>query len=171
MTEPESQVLKHTVSCIVRNRAGMLARVAGSFADKGMNITSLSVGEMEDQAASRMTLVVRSAEADIAQVVSHLRSLPDVIKVEELDNRELIERELMLVRVRAEGPDIAAIMQLVEIFRASVAGLGMGSLTIEMAGPASKVDALLNLLRPFGILELARTGRVAIEHVEHGDVA
>lgn len=171
MTEPETQILKHTVSCIVRNRAGILARIAGSFADKGMNIVSLSVGEMEDQTISRMTLVVRSPGAEITQIVSHLRALPDVMAVEELDRRELIERELMLVRVRAEGADIAAIMQLVEIFRAAVAGLGKGSLTLEMAGPANKVDALLKLLQPFGILELARTGRVAIEHVEHGDVA
>jgi acetolactate synthase-1/3 small subunit len=148
----------------------VLARIAGSFADAGINITSLAVGEMEDESASRMTIVVRCARTLLAEAVKHLRKLPDVLDVEDLDRREFIERELMLVRVRAEGEDIARIMQLVEIFRAAVAGLGKGSLTIEISGPESKVDALLNLLRPFGILELARTGRVAIEHVEHGDV-
>jgi acetolactate synthase I/III small subunit len=164
-----TQVLKHTVSCIVKNRAGVLARIAGSFAEKGINIVSLAVGEMEEEATSRMTIVVRSDESLLSAVVGHLRELPDVIDVEDLDKGELIEREVMLVRVRAEGEDIAKIMQLVEIFRATVAGMGKGSLVIEMTGPESRVDALANLLRPFGIIELARTGRVAIEHVEQAD--
>ena len=164
------QALKHTVSCIVRNRAGVLARIAGSFAEKGISIMSLAVGEMEEDTVSRMTIVVRCEEELLAQIVDHLRQLSDVVVVEDMDRKELIERELMLVKVRAAGEDIAKVMQLVEVFRAAVAGMGKSTLTIEMSGPENKVDALVNLLRPFGILELARTGRVAIQHIEDTDV-
>lgn len=162
-------VLKHTVSCIVNNRAGVLAHIAGSFAEKGVNITSLAVGEMEGDAVSRMTIVVTCEETRLADVVRHLRELDDVRDVEDLDTRDLVERELALVRVRARGEDIARVMQLVEVFRATVAGMGPDSLTIEMAGPESKVDALIHLLRPFGIMEMARTGRVAIAQDAQAD--
>jgi acetolactate synthase-1/3 small subunit len=160
-----SEIRKHTIACIVNNRAGVLARLAGSFAEKGINISSLAVGDMEEH-TTRITVVVKSAKAVLAGVMALLRTLPDVVEVEDLDKEDVIERQLMLVRVRAEGEDIARIMQLVEIFRATVAGMGKQSLTIEMSGPESRVDALANLLRPFGILEMARTGRVALDHDE-----
>ena len=160
-----SDIRKHTIACIVNNRAGVLARLAGSFAEKGLNISSLSVGDMEE-ATTRMTVVVKCAKEVLAEVVMLLRALPDIVEVEDLDKDDVIERQLMLVRVRAEGEDIARIMQLVEVFRATVAGMGRRSLTIEMSGPESRVDALANLLRPFGILEMARTGRVALDHDE-----
>jgi len=160
---------KHTVSCIVRNQTGVLARIAGSFAEKGINITSLAVGEIEEEKQSRMTIVVRCPTELLARLVDHLRELPEVVDVEDLDKADLIERELVLVKVKAEGEDIARIMQLVEVFRATVAGMGKDSLVIEMTATESRVDALIGLLRPFGILELARTGRVAIEHQEYTD--
>lgn len=159
---------KHTISCVVNNRTGILARVAGSFAEKGINITSLAVGDMEE-ATTRMTIVVKCPPEVLAGIVDHLRELPDVVDVEDLDKEDIVERQLMLVRVRAEGEDIARIMQLVEVFRAAVAGMGRRSLTIEMSGPESKVDALLNLLRPFGILEVSKTGRAALEAEERDD--
>jgi acetolactate synthase-1/3 small subunit len=162
----DQPIKKHTISCIVRNQSGVLARIAGSFADKGINITSLAVGEVQEEAQSRMTIVARGAEAILEEVVRHLQELPEVLRVEDLNKTGLIERELALVKVRAEGQDIARIMQLVEVFRASVAGMGQNSLTIETAAPENKVDALIGLLRPFGILEIGRTGRVAIEHQE-----
>jgi acetolactate synthase I/III small subunit len=159
---------KQTISCLVNSRPGALAAVAGSFAAKGINITSLAVGEL-DEAVTRMTIVVACPPELLSEVVNHLRQVPDVREVEDLDRGDMIERQLMLVRVRAQGEDIARIMQLVEVFRATVAGMGPRSLTLEMAGPESKVDAFANLLRPFGILEMARTGRVAMEHDEHAD--
>jgi len=158
-----SEIRKHTIACIVNNRAGVLARLAGSFAEKGINISSLAVGDM-DEKTTRMTVVVKCAKGVLTDVMALLRTLPDIVDVEDLNKADVIERQLMLVRVQAEGEDIARIMQLVEIFRATVAGMGKRSLIIEMSGPESKVDALANLLRPFGILEMARTGRVALDH-------
>jgi acetolactate synthase I/III small subunit len=163
-----TETRKHTISCVVNNRTGILARVAGSFAEKGLNITSLAVGDMEE-ATTRMTIVVKCPAEVFAQVVAHLRDLPDVVAVEDLDKGDIIERQLMLLRVRAVGEDIARIMQLVEVFRATVAGMGRRSLTIEMSGPENKVDALISLLRPFGILEVSKTGRVAMDAEERDD--
>jgi acetolactate synthase-1/3 small subunit len=113
-----------------------------------------------------MTIVVKCDEALLVDVIEHLRTLVDVVLVEDLEKNDLIERELALIKVQAQGEDIARIMQIVEVFRASIAGMGHDHLTIEMAGPESKVDAIISLLRPFGIIETARTGRVAIEHHE-----
>jgi acetolactate synthase-1/3 small subunit len=164
------QVLKHTVSCFVKNQPGVLARIASSFAEKGINITSLAVGELEDESMSRMTIVVRCQEELVSGIVQHLRDLVDVIEVEDLDTAELIERELVLIKVKAEGEDIARIMQLVEIMKGTVVGMEKHNLTIEMTGPESKVDAFVNLVRPFGIVEMVRTGRVAVEHHEDPEV-
>lgn len=160
-----SDIRKHTIAFIVHSRAGVLARLAGTFAEKGVNISSLAVSDTEE-GTTRMTVVVKCDKDVLAGVVALLRTLPDIVEVEDLDKEDVIERQLMLVRVRAEGEDIARIMQLLEIFRATVAGMGRRSLTIEMAGPESKVDALAHLLRPFGILEMARTGRVALDRDE-----
>jgi acetolactate synthase-1/3 small subunit len=161
--------MKHTVSCIVENNPGVLASIAGSFAEKGINITSLAVGETEDVALSRMTIVVNCEEEALSEVVDHLQELEEVLRVEDLDREEFIERELMLVKVRAEGEEIAKVMQLVEIFHATVVGISKDGLVIEMTGLDTRVDALIELLRPFGIIELARTGRVAVEHHEETD--
>ena len=161
--------MKHTVSCIVENNPGVLASIAGSFAEVGINITSLAVGETEDSALSRMTIVVNCEEDRLAKVVEHLQKLEEVMRVEDLDREEFIERELMLVKVKAEGEDIAKVMQLVEIFHATVVGIGKDGLVIEMCGLDTRVDALIDLLKPFGIVELARTGRVAVEHHEEAD--
>ncbi len=160
------QALKHTVSCFVKNQPGVLARIAASFGEKGINITSLAVGELEDETMSRMTIVVRCEEELVSEVVAHLKDLVDVVDVEDLDRTELIERELLLIKVRAEGEDIARVMQLVEIMKGTVAGMEKHNLTIEMTGLESKVDAFVNLLRPFGIVEMVRTGRIAVEHHE-----
>ena len=158
--------MKHTMSCIVENHPGVLSRIAGSFAEQSINIVSLAVGETEDVTMSRMTIVVHCEEAGVAQVVEHLGKSEEVLRVEDLDQDEFIERELMLVKVKATGEEIAKVMQLVEVFRATVVGMGKDCLVIEMTGLDTRVDALVDLLRPFGILELARTGRVAVKHHE-----
>ncbi|MBN1672565.1 MAG: acetolactate synthase small subunit [Kiritimatiellae bacterium] len=162
--------MKHTISCIVQNHAGVLAAIAGSFAEKGINIASLAVGETEDSSTSRMTIVVKSDESALDEVVAHLKDHGDVIDVEDIEREDMVERELMLAKVRAEGEDIAKVMQLVEVFRATVAGMGTDCLVIEMTGSEERVDALVRLLVPFGILELARTGRVAVHHHEEPDL-
>ena len=158
--------MKHTMSCIVENHPGVLSKIAGSFAEQRINIVSLAVGETEDAAMSRMTIVVNCEEGGISQVVEHLEKSEEVLRVEDLDSEDFIERELMLVKVKAEGQAIAKVMQLVEVFSATVVGMGRDSLVIEMTGLDTRVDALVDLLRPFGILELARTGRVAVKHHE-----
>ncbi len=162
------QALKHTVSCFVKNQPGVLASIAASFAGKGINIISLAVGELEDETMSRMTIVIRCHEERVRDVVAHLKDLVEVVDVEDLDSNTMIARELLLIKVKAEGEDIARVMQLVEIMKGTVAGMEEQTLTIEMSGPESKVDALVNLLRPFGIVEMVRTGRIAIE--QHGEV-
>ena len=158
--------MKHTMSCIVENHPGVLSRIAGSFAEQHVNIVSLAVGETEDITMSRMTIVVNCEENDIASVVEHLEKSEEILRVEDLDREEFIERELLLVKVKAEGEEIAKVMQLVEVFRATVVGMGDNCLVIQMTGLDTRVDALIDLLRPFGILELARTGRVAVKHHE-----
>jgi len=161
------KIEKQTIYCLVQDYAGALVNIASSFTDKGINIRTVDSGEPDENGRSRVTIMVKCSEAALKAVIEHLRKLPYVIEVEDLNKGDLIERQLMLVRVRAVGEDIARIMQHVEIFRASIAGMGEESLIIEMAGPESKVDALAHVLKPFGILEIARTGRVAIESEEH----
>lgn len=160
------QALKHTVSCFVKNQPGVLASIAASFAGQGINISSLAVGELQDETISRMTIVIRCPEERVREVVAHLKDLVEVIDVEDLDTNAIIARELLLIKVKAEGEDIARVMQLVEIMKGTVAGMEEQTLTIQMSGPESKVDALVNLLRPFGIVEMVRTGRIAIEQHE-----
>jgi len=147
----------------------VLAGIAGPFAEEGINIVSLAVGEDEGMNTSRMTMVVECEENLLSEVVRHLDDSDDVIAVEDLEREDMIERELMLVKVRAEGEDIAKIMQLVEVFRATVVGMGRDSLVIEMTATEKRIDAMINLLRPFGITALTRTGRVAVKHREESD--
>ncbi len=158
--------MKHTLSCIVKNHAGVLAGIAGPFAEEGINIVSLAVGVDEGMNTSRMTMVVECEENLLSEVIRHLDDLDDVVAVEDLEREDMIERELMLVKVKAEGEDIAKIMQLVEVFRATVVGMGRDSLVIEMTATEKRIDAMINLLRPFGITALTRTGRVAVKHRE-----
>ena len=160
--------MRNTVSCVVQNHSGVLAGISASFAEENINIASLAVGETEDRALSRMTIVVESEDRAIEDIIKHLKELEGVVEVEDVDLDQLIARELLLVTVQAGGEDIARIMQIVDTFRATVAGMSEDSLTVEMTGAEKRVNALIKLLRPFGILELARTGRVAVMHREEG---
>jgi acetolactate synthase-1/3 small subunit len=153
---------KHTISVLVENRFGVLSRVAGLFSARGYNIESLSVGETLDPAVSRMTLVVTGDEFVIEQVTKQLHKLIDVIKVSDLTDDSHVERELVLIRVNAEPQHRAEILRTVDIFRAKVVDVTPISFILEATGDEAKTDALIELLRPMGIQEIVRTGKVAI---------
>ena len=156
------EIKKHTIAVLVENRFGVLSRVAGLFSARGYNIESLSVGETLDPAVSRMTLVVRGDAFVIEQVMKQLHKLIDVIKVIDLSEETHVEREMLLVRVNAEPSARAEILRIADIFRAKVIDVTAASYTLEVTGEESKIEAMLELLRAFGIQEVVRTGKVAI---------
>jgi len=162
MTTNGSEPRKHTISVLVENKFGVLSRVAGLFSARGYNIESLSVGETLDPSVSRMTLVVTGDEFVIEQVMKQLHKLIDVIKVNDLTDESHVERELVLVRVNAEPQHRAEILRVGDIFRAKVVDVTSSSYVLEATGDEGKIDAMLELLRPMGIQELVRTGKVAI---------
>src|SRR5690606_38633841 len=157
-----SKEREHTLSVLVENRPGVLSRVAGLFSRRGFNIESIVVGTTEDRRYSRMTIVVTGDEAEVEQVSKQLHKLIDVIKISELAPQEMVERELALVKVAADRSNRSEILQIVDIFRASVIDVSDRSLVVEVTGDTDKVKAMVDLLRPFGIKELVRTGRVAM---------
>jgi len=157
-----SEPRKHTIAIQVENKFGVLSRVAGLFSARGYNIESLSVGETLDPTVSRMTIVVRGDEFVIEQVMKQLHKLIDVIKVTDLTDESHVERELVLIRVNAEPQHRAEIMRTADIFRAKIVDVTPQSFTIEATGDEGKLEALIELLRPMGIQELVRTGKVAI---------
>ncbi|MFQ5829143.1 MAG: acetolactate synthase small subunit [Candidatus Methylomirabilia bacterium] len=157
-----SEPRKHTIAVLVENRFGVLSRVAGLFSARGYNIESLSVGETLDPTVARMTLVVRGDEFVIEQVIKQLHKLIDVIKVTDLTEENHVEREMILVKVNAEPTSRAEILRIADIFRAKVVDVTLLTYTLEASGDESKVNAIVELMRPFGIQELVRTGKVAI---------
>jgi acetolactate synthase-1/3 small subunit len=166
-----SEPRKHTISVLVENKFGVLSRVAGLFSARGYNIESLSVGETLDPAVSRMTLVVRGDEFVIEQVTKQLHKLIDVIKVSDLTDDSHVDRELVLIRVNAEPQHRAEILRSADIFRAKVVDVTPVSFILEATGDEAKLEALIELLRPMGIQEIVRTGRVAIARGPKGKVA
>jgi len=154
--------MKHTISVLVENKFGVLARVASMFSAKGYNINSLSVGETVDPEVSRMTIVVTGDDMILEQIVKQLRRLIDVIKVVDLMQGNFIDRELVLVKVNADPSTRSDIFTIVDIFRGKIVDVSSKSYTIEVTGEREKIDALLSLLTPFGIREIARTGKVAM---------
>jgi acetolactate synthase-1/3 small subunit len=153
---------KHTIGVLVENKFGVLSRVAGLFSARGYNIESLSVGETLDPTVARMTLVVRGDEFVIEQVMKQLHKLIDVIKVNDLTDEAHVERELVLMRVNAEPQHRAEILRAADIFRARVIDVTAHSFILEVTGDEQKLEAMIELLRPIGIQELVRTGKVAI---------
>ena len=153
---------KHTIAVMVENKFGVLSRVAGLFSARGYNIESLSVGETLDPTVSRMTLVVKGDAFIIEQVIKQLHKLIDVIKVTDLSEENHVEREMLLIKVNAEPTARAEILRIGDIFRAKVVDVTPNTYTLEVTGEESKIEAIIDLLRPFGIQELVRTGKVAI---------
>ena len=152
----------HILSVLVENRFGVLSRISGLFARRGFNIVSLAVSPTEDERFSRMTIVVDAEETPLEQVTKQLNKLIPVIKIVELSPDEAVERELMLVTVRATADARSQITELAAIFQAKIEDVGYEALTILVAGTPTKLDAMTDLLQPFGIAELQRTGRIAL---------
>jgi acetolactate synthase-1/3 small subunit len=146
----------------VENSSGVLTRVAGLFARRGYNIESLAVGPTENLEISRMTIVVEGDAEVIEQVTKQLNKLVDVIKISDITNEEYVDRQLVLIKVSAEPQVRAEIMQIVDIFRARIVDIGRNTLIIEATGDEGKVNAIEQSLKPFGIKELVRTGKIAI---------
>ena len=153
---------KHTLSVLVANKPGVLARVAGLFSRRGFNIDSLAVGETEHPEVSRMTIVVNAEDSPLEQVTKQLNKLIHVLKIVELDPGASVQRELLLVKVRADRPVRGQVLETVQLFRARVVDVSAEALTIEATGTAEKLDALLRDLEPFGIKEMVQSGVVAI---------
>lgn len=153
---------KHVISAMVENRPGVLAHIAGLFASRGFNIDSLNVGETEMPQYSRLTVVVRGDEAILEQVRKQLGKVIDVIRVNELSGQNYVERDLMLLKVNAPAARRGEILEVIEVFRGNVVDIGTKQIMIEISGPEQKLEAFIELMRPYGIHELVRTGRVAM---------
>lgn len=154
--------MKHTLSVLVENKPGVLTRVAGLFARRGFNIDSLVVAETESAEVSRMTITVDEQDQPVEQVTKQLHKLINVIKITSLDPTESVEREMLLIKVRADASARAEIMQIVELFRAKIVDVGQEVMIVEMTGTREKVSAFMEMLEPFGVVELMRTGRMAM---------
>ena len=154
--------MRHVITLLVENEFGVLARVAGLFSGRGFNIESLCVAETLDPAVSTMTIVSRGDDQIIEQVIKQLNKLVSVIKVVDLIEKDFVAREMVLVKVSANAGTREEILRVVDIFRGKVIDVGSKTYTIEVTGDEKKINAILSLLRPLGIKELVRTGRVAM---------
>lgn len=155
--------MRHTISILVENKSGVFTRVGGLFSARGFNLDGISVGPTEDSSVSRLTIVTHGDDKIIEQVNKQLNKLIEVIKVIDLTLEDHVERELALIKVSCNTETRSEIMQIVNIFRANIVDISPKTLTIEVTGIADKVQALINLLRPFGIREVARTGTIALK--------
>jgi acetolactate synthase-1/3 small subunit len=153
---------RHTLSVLVENKPGVLARVAGLFSRRGFNIESLAVGPTEHDDISRMTIVVSVADFPLEQVTKQLNKLVNVIKIVEMDPAVSVQRELLLVKVRADISTRSHVLETVALFRAKVVDVAPDAVTVEATGTADKLDALIRVLEPFGIRELVQSGLVAV---------
>jgi acetolactate synthase-1/3 small subunit len=160
--------MRHVLSALVQNQPGVLAHVAGMLASRGFNIDSLAVGETENPDLSRMTFVVNGDDKALEQVRKQLTKIVTVVKIEDISSEDFVERDLMLVKVKANSHERMEIVLLVEMFRARVVDVSPGDLMIEISGQERKIEAFIELMRPYGILELARTGRMALVRSRRG---
>ena len=154
--------MKHTLSVLLRNKPGALSRVTGLFSGRGFNIESLCVAETLDPQVSCLTLVTRGNEQIIEQIMKQLHKLIDVIKVSDISEGEYVEREMVLIRMKAEAGTRAEVLRVIDIFRGKVVDVSPTSYTVEITGSESKVRAVIDILRPIGIKEIVRTGTIAM---------
>ncbi len=153
---------EYTIGVIVENKSGVLAHIAGLFSGRGFNIKELSVGETENPEYSRMTIVVRGDDLIVEQVKKQLNRFIDVIKVIDLTGVPAVHREIILIKVKATSQKRQEIFQIAEVFKGKVVDISHDTLTLEVTGVYDKIEALINLLKPYGIIEIARTGRVSM---------
>jgi len=154
--------MKHTLSCLVKNQRRVLALVSEAFASQGINIESLAVGETEDTKVSRATIVVEGDDRTVEEAERQCQALDVVLELEDLASEEFYARELLLIKVRVEPDTIPRIMQVAELFQARVIGMSDHTITLELAGEHRAVDGLLKMVRPLGIVALARSGQIAV---------
>jgi acetolactate synthase-1/3 small subunit len=163
---PGTDMRHHTLVVLVENKAGVLARVSSLFARRGFNIFSLAVAPTEDDRFSRITIVVDVESSPLEQITKQLYKLVNVVKISELDPRDSVERELMLATIRADAAIRSQVIELVGLFGGSIVDVGHDELTVSLDGEPHRLDDLEDLLRPYGIVELQRTGRVALPKLE-----
>lgn len=165
--------MKHVISAVVVNQPGVLAQISGMLASRAYNIDSLAVGETENPEFSRITFVVSGTDRTLDQVRKQLEKLIPVVRVVDFSNREFVERDLMLIKVSACAVKRAEVKELVEIFRGNIVDVASGHVMIEISGKEQKLEAFIDLMRPFGILEMVRTGRIALlrSNEENVDIA
>jgi acetolactate synthase-1/3 small subunit len=154
--------MRHTLSILVENKAGVLSRVAGLFSGRGFNIESLSVAETLDPTISRMTIVTRGQDQIIEQIIKQLNKLVNVIKVMDFVNGDFVNREMALIKVNVNDENRSELLNIVGIFRGKVVDVSSDSYVVEVTGDEGKLDAIINLCKPMGIKEVARTGKVAM---------
>jgi acetolactate synthase-1/3 small subunit len=154
--------VKHIISALVQNEAGVLAHISGLFAGRGFNIDSLAVGETEDPEVSRMTIVAEGDEQILEQIVKQLRKVISVIKVQDFSDKRYVERDLALIKVNAPAGRRGEIIELTNLFRGRVVDVAPSEMMIELSGPEDKLEAFLTLIRPYGIKDVCRTGRIAL---------
>ena len=152
----------HTITALVEDKPGVLARVAGLFRRRGFNIASLAVGQSEQPGLSRMVFVVDGDQYTVDQATKQLDKLIEIVRVSDITHEEMVSRELAMIKVQTTSSTRAGIIEVVQLFRANVVDVGSQTLVIEVTGEEEKINALINLLEPFGILEMMRTGRVAM---------
>jgi len=158
--------MRHTLSVLVENKFGVLTRIAGMFSGRGFNIDTLNVGPTLDPSTSRMTIVVRGDDTVLEQVTKQLNKLIDVIDIQDFQDDEYVDRELLLLRVNVNSKSRAEVMQICDIFRAKIIDVQLKNVSIEITGNESKIDKFMMLMEPFGIVDLTRTGRVALARKE-----
>jgi len=154
--------MRHVISVTVENKPGVLAHISSLFAARGYSIDSLAVGETEDPAISRMTIVTRGDDQIIEQITKQLRKLISTLKVQDLGGADFIERDLALVKVNIPAGKRGEVLEIVDIFRGNIVDVGQKDLVVELSGQESKIQALIDLLRPYGIKEMTRTGSIAM---------
>jgi acetolactate synthase-1/3 small subunit len=154
--------MKHVISVLVENKVGVLSRITGLFSGRGFNIESLAVGETENMAISRMTIVVSGDDSILEQVRKQLGKVIDTIKVTDFTGIDHVERDLMLIKVSALPGKRSEIIEIVDVFRGKIIDVGQKDMIVEISGPEDRLEAVLNLIRPYGIKEVARTGRIAM---------
>lgn len=157
---------RHIISVLVKNSSGVLSRVSGLFSRRGFNIDSITAGKTNDEAFSRMTIVINGSEEVLGQVIKQLNKLQDVIKIIKMKNGQSVYRELVLIKVNASMEQKAAINSIANIFRSKIVDVSRSTVTIELTGDEEKIKALITLLDDFGIKEITRTGLIALERGE-----
>jgi acetolactate synthase-1/3 small subunit len=155
--------MKHTLSALVENRPGVLAEMTLEFKRRALNIRSISCGETENADISRMVICVDAEEVEIEAIEAAMRSMGFVLQIDDLARREFVDRELVMIKIQREANKLSQIMQIVEVFRASVVGMGESTITVEMSGDEDRVEGLIKLLAPFGIKSMCRTGKIALK--------